>query len=209
MCGPFEDRHIVQLMGLVLVVGAATSFAINSAAGPGIIGPTHHGGLPIENIRLLCGRQIPKLFQKGLELHMTKKIMLKEVFHHQPVPRGVNQNISSIPIEVPHGLCLNHFLGLSKKGTCGPKREKNHPLPRKNVWSGDCIPLTLLLPCGSNGVDRELGFRVLGEDPSGVVGDGVGETNHPLPLPLTKLDSCLLHIKHEWVVKLVLPPPTH
>ena len=86
--------------------------------------------------------------------------------------------------------------------------EKNHPLPRNNVGSGDPIPLTLPLPCGAKGVHWELVFGVVGAHPAGVVGEGLGEPSIQLPLPLTRSDPYLLTTNHEGVVGLLLPPPS-
>ena len=140
-------------------------------------------------------------------VHLTQTIVLQQVVHHEFVPDS-DHNMIWIPIKGPHGLCLNHFLGLPNKGRCCLKRKKNHPLAGNNVGSGDPKSLTLPLPCGAKGLHGELGFGVLSADPAGVVGKGLGEPTICLPLPLAKSHPYLLDTNHEGVVGLVLPPPT-
>ena len=53
ICDPFEDRQMVELVGVVLVVDAASMVAVDGAAGPSILGPAHNGRVLIENGCLL------------------------------------------------------------------------------------------------------------------------------------------------------------
>ena len=44
ICDPFDDRQIVELVEVVLVVVAAPIVAVDCAAGPSILGPAHNAG---------------------------------------------------------------------------------------------------------------------------------------------------------------------
>ena len=136
LCDPFEDRQIMELVGVVLVVVGTPIVAIQCAAGPRILGHAHNGGVLIEKGCLLCERHPIQLIQKTLQLHITQKIVLQEVVDHHPSPHSEHKVIG-VPIKGTQGLGGNHLLRLPNKGGCCPKRKKNHPLPRNNVGSGE------------------------------------------------------------------------
>ena len=94
------------------------------------------------------------------------------------------------------------------KGGVAPKGKRITPCPETLlgvVTPHDSRSHSLV---GQKGVHRELDFWVIGTDPAGVGGKGVGKPAICVPLPLSKLDSYLLHTNHEGVLGLALPPPT-